>query len=54
MFYKNKNLKLHIPKSFEQHKNTFKGFQRAIFLRTLSNIWFEPLIWSNVQRLPQS
>ena len=56
LFYKKKpykNVKLHMPKSLEQSKNTLR-LQRAIYLRTLSNTWFEPIIWSNIQILPQS
>ena len=56
LFYKKKpykNVKLHMPKSLEQSKNTLR-LQRAIYLRTLSHTWFEPIIWSNIQILPQS
>ena len=56
VFYKNKpykKAKLQMPKSLEQNKDTLR-LQKAIFLRTLSNIGFELLIWSNVRTLPQS
>ena len=48
-----KNVKHHMPKSLELNKDTL-NLQRAIFLRALWIICFEPLIWSNVQRLPHS